>query len=812
MEIIEETPKAATATAPRRKKTDNNSAFNIKDIAFLLVHNWYWFVLSLGVTLSIAFLQIARTVPIYQRTVSLMLRDESKGTMQSNVDLSEMGIIQQTTNMDNEILSFKSLDLMSDVIETLGLNNIYSIKEGLRSRELYRESPLLVNPVDSVMPDVYSFDIERRGSDNIILSNFHNGAEEINETAEGKIGTTIKTPIGEITLEKAPWESSVPRNATIHYTHYPVEALAGGLSAQLSVAEATGKGSVLNLSITATSVHKADDILLTLIRIYNDRWLKDRNQIAVATSQFINERLGVIESELGHVDSDISSYKAANLIPDVAAASSMYFNQSADNQHQINELTTQISIARMVKNELATQALDKTIPANLGLVGNNVTTQIGEYNSIVLRRNRILSGSTERNPVVQDLTQSLEQMKANIFESIDNYITTLNTQLSAIRRQEAHTTGKLAANPGQAKYLLSVERQQKVKESLYLFLLQKREENELSQAFTAYNSKIINKPHGSTAPVAPVKSQILLIALLAGAAIPAAILILRMCLNNVVRGRKDLEGLSIPFVAEIPEVKAPKEQDKKKLKTEASPMERIVVKAGSRNVINEAFRVARTNVILLAGKGQAQKVFVLSSFNPGSGKTFVSTNIAASFALKDKRTLIIDCDLRKGSVSKLVDSPKEGISNYLSGMTNNINSLLHNVENHPNLFVLPVGQIPPNPTELLENGRLEEMVAQLRQEFDYIFIDCPPIDIVADTQIISQVADRMIFIIRAGLLERSMLSNLEDIYEEHRFSNLSLLLNATSSGGKSGYGYRYGYRYGYHYGYGKGDSYYGSDK
>lgn len=241
-------------------------------------------------------------------------------------------------------------------------------------------------------------------------------------------------------------------------------------------------------------------------------------------------------------------------------------------------------------------------------------------------------------------------------------------------------------------------------------------------------------------------------------------------------------------------------------------MERIVVKAGSRNVINEAFRVARTNVTLLAGKGQAQKVFVLSSFNPGSGKTFVSTNIAASFALKDKRTLIIDGDLRKGSVSKLVNSPKEGISSYLSGMTNDINSLLQNVDNHPNLFVLPVGQIPPNPTELLENGRLEEMITQLRKEFDYIFIDCPPIDIVADTQIISQVADRMIFIIRAGLLERSMLSNLEDIYEEHRFSNLSLLLNATSSGGKSGYGYRYGYRYGYHYGYGKGDSYYGSDK
>lgn len=801
MEIIgENTAAPVAAPAARQRRTELASSLNIGDMMFLLAHNWYWFVLSLAVALTLAFVYIAKTTPTYQRTVSLMLRDESKGNMQTNVDLSDMGIMQQSTNMDNEILSFRSLDLMTEVIESLGLNNSYTVSDGLRRRELYRESPVLVNPADSTMPDVYGFDIEMHPDSTFTLSKFRIGGEEADGAVDGRVGEMLETPVGRLALEPSPWKSAFD-DAEIRYAHYPAEALAPGLVGQLSVVEATGKGSVLDISAVATSVRKADDILLTLIRIYNDRWLKDRNQIAVATSQFINERLAVIESELGNVDSDISSYKATHLIPDVSAASSMYFSQSAENQQQISELMTQLSIAQMVKNELASSALDKTLPSNLGLDNGSIASQIGEYNQTVLNRNRILAGSSERNPVVQDLTQTLQQLKSNIFESVDNYVSSLNTRLSSIRRQEAQTTGKLAANPGQAKYLLSVERQQKVKESLYLFLLQKREENELSQAFTAYNSKIINKPNGSMSPIAPVRTQIVMIAFALGLLLPAGILIMRMMLNNKLRGRKDLEGLDIPFVAEIPEVAALKPRKGVVRKTGDS----IVVRHGSRDMVNEAFRVARTNLSLLMGSKAEHNVFVFTSFNPGSGKSFVSVNIACAYALKKKRVLIIDGDLRKASLSRYVGSPSKGLVDYLSGTTDAVATLVRDMPGMDgNLQILPVGAVPPNPTELLENGRLQPLIESLRADYDYVFIDCAPIDIVADTQIIAPMADRVVFIVRAGLLDRSMISTLQDIYDERRFPGLCLVLNGSQTSGPKSYGYRYGY----HYGYGKSSDYY----
>lgn len=831
MEIIGDTssashtPSASPQPVARQRRRDNSSALNIKEMGLMFLHRWYWFVLSLAVCGCLAFLFIAKTVPSYQRTVTLMLRDESKGSnMQANVDLTDLGVMKQTTNLDNEILSLKSPDLMTEVVTSLGLNSIYSVDKGLREQEIYRESPVLVNPVDSVMPDVYSFDMRVKKDGSFTLSDFKIADQEVAGTATGRVGTPVKTPVGTVTLEGAPWASG-RYGQTIHYLHVPAEGLGEGMAAGLGVSVATEKGSVLAITTSATSVRKADDILLTLIRIYNDRWLLDRNQIAMATSQFIDERLGVIESELGNVDSDISSYKSANLIPDVSAVSSTYFSQSLENQQAINEINTQISIARMIRNELSTESLEKTLPADLGLENSSVAGQIGEYNEMVLRRNRILAGSSERNPVVQDLTQSLQMMKGNIFQSIDNYMATLNARLGSFRRQEAHTTGKLAASPNQAKYLLSVERQQKVKEALYLFLLQKREENELSQAFTAYNSKIVNRPNGSLRPTYPVRAQIYMIAFVLGLAFPAGIIVLRMLTNNVVRGRKDLEELTIPFVAEIPEERkltdkkaTRKDKDKDKDKDKGSrdnggrrlTSEALVVTPGSRDIINEAFRVARTNLSLMGGKDKAQNVVLFTSFNPGSGKSFISLNLAASYGIKGKRVLLIDGDLRKASLSKSIDAPRHGLTQYLAGETDDYASLVVRTPAE-GVDLLPVGIRPPNPTELLENGRLEALVAQARKDYDYVFIDAVPIDIVADTQILAPIADRVVFIVRAGLLERAMLSRLQDIYDERRFPNLCVVLNGTSDGGASGYGYRYGYRYGYSYGYGA-KGYYGDSQ
>lgn len=527
-----------------------------------------------------------------------------------------------------------------------------------------------------------------------------------------------------------------------------------------------------------------------------------KNQIAVSTSQFISDRLGVIESELGHVDENISSYKSEHLLPDVQAASSLYMAQSAENNKELSTLNNQLSTAQYIRRELNTKQLDQTLPANSGIVSANIETQISKYNNLVLDRNRLIANSSEKNPLVKNMASSLQSMQRTIIQSVDNLIVSLNTQIRSLRRQEEATTNRLASNPNQAKYLLSVERQQKVKEELYLYLLQKREENELSQAFTAYNTRLITAPRGSMFPTAPRKMNILLVAFAVGLLVPAVGIFMKENMNTKVRGRKDLENLSIPFIGEIPQYSGTKKKWWEFKHRKRQDMKTIVVNEGNRNIINEAFRVLRSNIDFMASKDSNQHVFVLTSFNPGSGKSFLAMNIAISFAIKKKKILVIDGDLRHRTVSSYVDSPNKGLSDYLNNQIEDWKEIIVSYKGYTNLHILPIGTIPPNPTELLEDSKLSMLIEALRPEYDYIFIDCPPVDIVADAQIIEKWADRTIFVVRSGLLDRSMLSELENMYTGKRFKNLSMILNGTESTGG-----RYGYRYGYHYGYA---SYYGS--
>ena len=436
------------------------------------------------------------------------------------------------------------------------------------------------------------------------------------------------------------------------------------------------------------------------------------------------------------------------------------------------------------------------LPANSGVVNSNLSTQIAEYNNKLLERNSLVSHSSVKNPLVKEMDASLNALRNALVSSIDNQLVSLNAQIKSQQNYRGQVTSQIASNPNQAKYLLSVERQQKVKESLYLYLLQKREENELSQAFTAYNTRIINMPGGSMAPVAPVKKNILLVAFALGLLIPVVIIFMAEIMNTAIRGRKDLENLTIPFVGEIP-LGFRKKKFSRKVQEQNTA---IVVKEKSRNVINEAFRVVRTNLEFMQNKEADSHVIMVTSANPGSGKTFISFNLSACLGIKGKRVIVIDLDLRKGSLSQYVNKPKKGISDYLAGDVDDIKEVIVKPAGDAKLDIVPVGTMPPNPTELLFSERLEQLIAGLRKEYDYIFIDCPPVEIVADAAIINKLADMTLFVVRAGLLDRSMLPEIEKFYTDKKYKNMSLILNGTDSG-SGRYGYKYGYKYGYHYGY-----------
>lgn len=775
----------------------------IQDLWSMFVPKWYWFAISLFITLTIAVLYLLSTPPIYTRTAAILVKDNSKSSSSTSAmnDFSDLGIFKSNTNINNELLTLKSPTLMTEVVNRLGLNETFTIRKGLKNVDLYKVSPVTITFCDKIEVPL-SFTIKFSSKEAFAISELEISGEDIGETLSAQMGDSIQTSAGIMIVSPTQEFTDAFIGTSIRYVRGSVRAAVDTYSNALVAELGNEDATIINLSINDTSIRKAEDILNTLIEVYNENWIRDKNQIAVSTSQFISDRLGVIESELGHVDENISSYKSEHLLPDVQAASSLYMAQSAENNKELSTLNNQLSTAQYIRRELNTKQLDQTLPANSGIVSANIETQISEYNNLVLDRNRLIANSSEKNPLVKNMASSLQSMQRTIIQSVDNLIVSLNTQIRSLRRQEEATTNRLASNPNQAKYLLSVERQQKVKEELYLYLLQKREENELSQAFTAYNTRLITAPRGSMFPTAPRKMNILLVAFAVGLLVPAVGIFMKENMNTKVRGRKDLENLSIPFIGEIPQYSGTKKKWWEFKHRKRQDMKIIVVNEGNRNIINEAFRVLRSNMDFMASKDNNQHVFVLTSFNPGSGKSFLAINIAISFAIKKKKILVIDGDLRHRTVSSYVDSPNKGLSDYLNNQIEDWKEIIVSYKGYTNLHILPIGTIPPNPTELLEDSKLTMLIEALRPEYDYIFIDCPPVDIVADAQIIEKWADRTIFVVRSGLLDRSMLSELENMYTGKRFKNLSMILNGTESTGG-----RYGYRYGYHYGYA---SYYGS--
>ena len=791
------TEKRTTASKPA------DDFIRIQDLWGIFMPRWRWFALSLFVTLATAALYLLGTPNIYTRTAAILVKDNSKSSSSTSAmnDFSDLGIFKSNTNINNELLTLKSPTLMTEVVNRLGLNETFTIRKGLKNVDLYKVSPVTITFCDKIEVPL-SFTIKFSSKEAFAISELEISGEDIGETLSAQMGDSIQTSAGIMIVSPTQEFTDAFIGTSIRYVRGSVRAAVDTYSNALVAELGNEDATIINLSINDTSIRKAEDILNTLIEVYNENWIRDKNQIAVSTSQFISDRLGVIESELGHVDENISSYKSEHLLPDVQAASSLYMAQSAENNKELSTLNNQLSTAQYIRRELNTKQLDQTLPANSGIVSANIETQISEYNNLVLDRNRLIANSSEKNPLVKNMASSLQSMQRTIIQSVDNLIVSLNTQIRSLRRQEEATTNRLASNPNQAKYLLSVERQQKVKEELYLYLLQKREENELSQAFTAYNTRLITAPRGSMFPTAPRKMNILLVAFAVGLLVPAVGIFMKENMNTKVRGRKDLENLSIPFIGEIPQYSGTKKKWWEFKHRKRQDMKTIVVNEGNRNIINEAFRVLRSNMDFMASKDNNQHVFVLTSFNPGSGKSFLAINIAISFAIKKKKILVIDGDLRHRTVSSYVDSPNKGLSDYLNNQIEDWKEIIVSYKGYTNLHILPIGTIPPNPTELLEDSKLSMLIEALRPEYDYIFIDCPPVDIVADAQIIEKWADRTIFVVRSGLLDRSMLSELENMYTGKRFKNLSMILNGTESTGG-----RYGYRYGYHYGYA---SYYGS--
>lgn len=787
-------------------------SLNIKDLMLLYLSKWRWFLLSLAVCIGLAVVYLLRTPSVYTRTATLLIEDNDKGgsISASEMSFADLGLFQSNTNVNNEIIAMSSPALMQDVVRRLHLDMTYSADGRFHDEVLYGSTlPVTVALNEFTDGESASLTMYVDTSGAVSLYGFRtvlNGENvRYKDVVQGKVGETVETPLGGIVVNPTAFFHRVGSGMEITVSKSTLYGATTAYSSKLTVSLLQKEATVVSLSMKDVSVQRAVDVLNTLISAYNESWVSAKNQIAVSTSAFIDDRLRVIEHELGAVEEDISSYKSKNLIPDLQASSDLYIQQSSETEVKLLELSNRMYMVRYISDYMSREEnAFELLPAGTGIESTGIEGQILEYNNKLLERNYLVASSSTSNPLVVDADQALQSMRATILTSLENYTVMLQNQMESLRQQESKATDRIAATPDQAKYLLSVERQQKVKESLYLFLLQKREENELSQAFTAYNTRLITPPVGSIAPTSPARMQILLIAFVLGLVIPMGVFFLKENGNTRLRGRKDLESMSVPYVGEIPMCDGKKSSIRYRLRNRTRRGAKnddveVVVKEGVRNVVNEAFRVVRTNLEFMHVPSSGH-VYMTTSFNPGSGKTFVTVNVAVSLAIRGRKVLVVDGDMRRATASRLLHSPSIGISDWLSGRETDMDRILFRTDIHENLWMMPVGTIPPNPTELLQDGRLKELIDALKDSFDYIFIDCPPINIVADTQIISKVADRTVFIVRAGLLERSMLPELEADFRDGRYPGLCMVLNGTvSKGGRYGYSYGYSYGYGYYH-------------
>ena len=802
--------KAANNNSKKKIQINN---FSISEIFHAMLSKWYLFVISIAITVGYSLYNTARIEPTYTRNTVILIKSTQKGTsLEEQMEtFANMGF-RSSTSSYNEIYTFRAPETTVETARRLKLYVEYSQPGKFHPTTLYgRTVPVYAEFCDIDIESAAGFDIKIRPDSTFTLSNFNGNIIGEQHPVEGKLTndtqTFVATPIGTIALSMNP-AYKARKEASYSVQHIGLHNATGKHINKLSYSIDEENENVISISINDNSIERADDILRTIVEVYNENWIKDKNRAAKETKDLIETRLKYVSNDLDKIESDISAFKSDNLLPDIEAQSEMQLSKERDLSKQIatakKELDRSNSFLKSIKDKAEEHTL---LPLNSGINNANINSQIAQFNTMMIERNNLASKSSEDNPAVKDLDLVLSSLRNAIISSTNTHIKGVATKLTSLKKEWKALQEEIAKNPTHTTFLASAEREQSVKEKIYLFLLQKREENQLSQEFTPNRTRILTPPSGSYTPTAPKKTKSLFFATIIGLLVPAALICIAKVSNTRIRGRKDLDVLSVPIIGEIPQY------DKKRFRNTRRILRRLrllkenkderiscIVKEGSRNAINEAFRVLRTNLEFIT-RDKEQNTIIFTSFNPGSGKTFCILNTAMSLAIKGESILLIDGDMRHASLSNYTDSYEIGLSNYLAEEVNSIDKITIADKTYPNLHIIPTGSIPPNPTELLESDRFAKLLKEAEGKYRYIFIDCPPIDIVADTHIIEKYATNSIFLVRCGLLERSMLDEIENLYTEKKLTNMALILNGIDM--KAGkYGYKYGYNDGGKYSYG----------
>jgi len=761
------------------QQENHESDFNIREqVEKYLVH-WKWFALSVIVVLCLAFLYLRYTTPLYRATATILVKDDKKGGLASELSvLSDLGVGTSKSNVDNEVEILKSRTLTEKAVDKLHLNIHYLSHGRVKSSELYKASPVTV--IYSPANEQYKREAHTFTIQSVNVNKFKLFKGEDKELGTFNYGSLIKIPEGTLSVTKV--DIADKSSFSIDCTIYPVESMTTYYRGALGIVSVGKNTSVIELSVVDQNSQRAADFLNTLVEIYNNDAIEDKNLVAEKTSQFISTRLGLITEELTDVEKDVEGFKKQNNLTDIPTEATMFLENASEYEKKQIETEIQLNVVSSMRQFLNSSGPGDLIPSNLLSTQSEASDLIMEYNRLVIEYNRIAAGATAENPVVVNAAKKIQAMKSNISQSLARMQSSLTITKKNLDQQGSVLGSKKAKVPRLEREFRIIDRQQKVKEALYLYLLQKREETALTLAATEQSAKVIDSSYFSGVPVSPKKSMIYLIALVIGLAIPAAIIYLQELLNTKIKSRLDIEKrLAIPFLGDVPKSDSHEE----------------MINTNSRSGSAEAIRIVRTNLefMLTGTSGERGKTIFVTSTIPGEGKTFISVNLAGTIALSGKKVLLVGMDIRNPKLAEYIPIRAEGVTNYLSKQDKDLASYITKLDNFENFHVLSSGVIPPNPVELLMNDKINKMFAELKETYDYIIVDTAPVSVVTDTLLIAKNADAFIYVVRANYLDKRLLHVPEMFYNQQKLPNMSLVLNATEVINK-GYGYGYGYGYG----------------
>ncbi|MDY5543397.1 MAG: polysaccharide biosynthesis tyrosine autokinase [Bacteroidaceae bacterium] len=790
--------------ANEENREEEHSGFNLAALWKIVVLHWYWIVLSTIVALGAAFGYLKYTRPVYASNMKILVKDEdSRSRMYrgGQLALESMGVISNSNGFDNELEILTSSNISQRVVKSLKLYVSYELDGRLRNHELYKNNPYIVDMPENQLVDLHSLiqlKIDRQGDGVHVAGEIYVPRSKepiLFERSVKELPGSFNTPVGTITLQRNPGVGAELPEKAMYATIMPLEYAAKAYGSRLSVSASSKTTTVAVLNYLDTQPERAIDYLNELFRSYNEDANEDKNEVALKTEEFLKNRISAIREELDATESNLESYKKKNELINLTNDASNALNKLTEYQKEQVELETQLNLVTALLDYVDDpRNAFNVVPSNLGLKDADMSNLLNKYNENVLQRNRLLKSSSPENPYVKRLTAQLEEMWPTIRLSLKSVRENILTQKRSAEDQYNLFSRRVGEVPTQERSLNNIIRQQEIKVELYLMLLQKREENYISLNSTAAKARVIDDPR-STGKVSPKTKVILLGALVLGLCFPVGLIYLLGLLRYRIEGREDVEMLTkIPVLADIP--LAPKSLD-----GELS----LAVRENSNDMMEEAFRGLRTNLRFILS--EKENVIACTSCIPGEGKTFVSTNLAMSLALLGKRVIIVGLDIRKPRLVKLfgLSSDHRGITTFLSSNSGDFQDLdkqIHHAVLNPNLDVLPAGVIPPNPGELISREQLDHAIALLREHYDYVIVDTPPVGLVSDTLSAARVADMTIMVCRADYSPRNNFQLINALHHDNKMPKITLVLNGIDLK-KRKYGYYYGYgkygKYG-HYG------------